>query len=197
MKDGKGPASHLYLDEQTLTPVLSAEGGNQHYDPSTKPVLVKVYAFGLNRMDILQREGTYPLPPSASQILGVEFSGTIADPGGSDWKVGDHVFGLATGGAYAEYISGVWSMMYKDSMLMGEQSRQKWYFPSQKNCPGNRQQPFQRVRTRTPHKEALSLSGRLFDRIPGAHSVVKSSERRRRISPCWCIGCWTCCHSDC
>ncbi|KAG8817000.1 hypothetical protein FRC17_000096 [Serendipita sp. 399] len=74
-------------------------------DPQERQVLVK--AFGLNRMDILQREGQYPVPPGASDILGVEFSGTI-DKLGSDsgtWSVGDEVFGLATGGAYAEYIA--------------------------------------------------------------------------------------------
>jgi NADPH:quinone reductase-like Zn-dependent oxidoreductase len=52
----------------------------------------------------------YPVPPGASKILGVEFSGTIeelgADGGGKEgFKVGDEVFGLAYGGAYAEYIA--------------------------------------------------------------------------------------------
>ena len=70
-------------------------------------------------MDLLQREGHYPLPPQAPKTLGVEFSGTIeslpADPPAprSDsfsrpergFKVGDAVFGLAYGGAYAEYIA--------------------------------------------------------------------------------------------
>ena len=52
-------------------------------------------------MDISQREGTYPLPPGASDILGVEFSGTVAELGegssGQRWKVGDEVIGLASG----------------------------------------------------------------------------------------------------
>jgi len=61
-------------------------------------------------MDLLQREGMYPVPPGASKILGVEFSGTIAElsaeGGGKEgFKVGDEVFGLAYGGAYAEYIA--------------------------------------------------------------------------------------------
>lgn len=72
--------------------------------------LVKIKAFGLNRMDLLQREGQYPVPPGASKILGVEFSGTIAElsaeGGGKEgFKEGDEVFGLAYGGAYAEYIA--------------------------------------------------------------------------------------------
>lgn len=61
-------------------------------------------------MDLLQREGRYPVPPQAPSTLGVEFSGTIealgpgADRDGS-FRPGDAVFGLAYGGAYAEYIA--------------------------------------------------------------------------------------------
>jgi NADPH:quinone reductase-like Zn-dependent oxidoreductase len=58
-------------------------------------------------MDLLQREGHYPLPPQAGPIMGVEFSGVI-ESFGSDpehgFSIGDEVFGLAYGGAYAEYI---------------------------------------------------------------------------------------------
>jgi NADPH:quinone reductase-like Zn-dependent oxidoreductase len=67
----------------------------------------QIKAFGLNRMDLLQREGKYPLPPAASKtIMGVEFSGEIVQLGqggdqkssnGSSWKEGDEVFGLAYG----------------------------------------------------------------------------------------------------
>lgn len=61
-------------------------------------------------MDILQREGKYPVPPQAPSTLGVEFSGVIESVGGQqgegeEFKVGDEVFGLAYGGAYAEYIN--------------------------------------------------------------------------------------------
>lgn len=60
-------------------------------------------------MDLLQREGKYPVPAGASKILGVEFSGAIEELAGSGckdgFKVGDEVFGLAYGGAYAEYIA--------------------------------------------------------------------------------------------
>lgn len=67
-------------------------------------------------MDLLQREGHYPVPPQAPRTLGVEFSGVIeilgaeanASPHASkatEWKIGDEVFGLAYGGAYAEYIA--------------------------------------------------------------------------------------------
>ncbi|EGG10434.1 uncharacterized protein MELLADRAFT_93398 [Melampsora larici-populina 98AG31] len=89
-------------------------GVSQHADdlvmierPETKEgeVQVKVLAFGLNRMDILQRQGLYPLPPEYPKSLGVEFSGIIEKSNSQDWKHGEHVFGLAYGGAYAEYIS--------------------------------------------------------------------------------------------
>lgn len=50
-------------------------------------------------MDLMQREGGYPVPPGASNILGVEFAGDIAEVGEdvSQWKEGDSVFGLALG----------------------------------------------------------------------------------------------------
>lgn len=62
---------------------------------------MKVKAFGLNRMDLLQREGKYPVPPQAPKTLGVEFSGTIESFGSEPergFKVGDPVFGLTYGG---------------------------------------------------------------------------------------------------
>ncbi|GJN89216.1 hypothetical protein Rhopal_002195-T1 [Rhodotorula paludigena] len=96
IKDGKSEtADGLYVGE-TDRPTLKPGDGR---------ILVKVICFGLNRMDIMQRKGGYPLPPGASSILGVEFSGTVEEPGESEYKKGDEVFGLATGGAYAEYIS--------------------------------------------------------------------------------------------
>jgi len=94
IKDGKGPVESLYIGEAP-TPVSNVG-----------EVLVKIKAFGVNRMDIHQREGHYPPPPGCSPILGVEFSGHVAEVGTdvSEWKVGDEVFGLAGGGAYAEFI---------------------------------------------------------------------------------------------
>ncbi|KIL67728.1 hypothetical protein M378DRAFT_22430, partial [Amanita muscaria Koide BX008] len=94
VKDGAGPADNLYIGE-VPTPI-----------PKTGEVLIKINAFGLNRMDISQREGKYLPPPGSSSILGVEFSGIIVDLGPlvSGWKVDDEVLGLTGGGAYAEYI---------------------------------------------------------------------------------------------
>lgn len=54
-------------------------------------------------MDLLQREGLYPLPPQAPETMGVEFSGLVESLGsdaGADVKVGDEVFGLAYGGVF-------------------------------------------------------------------------------------------------
>ncbi|KAH0832137.1 putative quinone oxidoreductase [Lanmaoa asiatica] len=57
-------------------------------------------------MDLAQREGMYPSPPGASHILGVEFSGIVHELGHgvTKWTLGDEVYGLVGGGAYAEYV---------------------------------------------------------------------------------------------
>lgn len=65
--------------------------------------------FGINRMDITQREGRYQVPPQAGKILGVEFSGIIEqlgdmDPDDESFKVGDEVFGLAYGGRHSNTL---------------------------------------------------------------------------------------------
>lgn len=73
--------------------------------PGAGEVLVKVLAAGVNRPDALQRAGTYPPPPGASDLPGLELAGEIVsgDLQGSEFKIGDQVCALATGGAYAEY----------------------------------------------------------------------------------------------
>ena len=70
-------------------------------------VLIRVEAAGVNRPDIMQREGRYPPPPDASPILGLEVAGTVAalGEGTTDWAVGDRVCALANGGGYAEYCA--------------------------------------------------------------------------------------------
>ncbi len=77
--------------------------------PETKvgEVLIKVAAAGLNRADIMQRNGKYPPPPGASDILGLEVSGTVvavADDVTSP-SVGDQVCALLAGGGYAQYCT--------------------------------------------------------------------------------------------
>ncbi|MGI4840357.1 MAG: zinc-binding dehydrogenase [Janthinobacterium lividum] len=68
-------------------------------------VKIRVAAAGLNRADLLQRAGHYPPPPGASDILGLECSGIIAEVGpGSSWQVGDRVCTLLAGGGMAEEV---------------------------------------------------------------------------------------------
>jgi putative PIG3 family NAD(P)H quinone oxidoreductase len=75
-------------------------------EPSIKPdeILIRVRAAGVNRADILQRQGFYPPPPGASEIIGMECAGEVAALGSSvtEWKIGDRVMALIPGGGYAE-----------------------------------------------------------------------------------------------
>lgn len=75
--------------------------------PTLKPgeVLVEVKAAGVNRADLLQTQGNYPVPAGASEILGLECAGVIADPGDTDRQQGEKVACLLTGGGYAEYVA--------------------------------------------------------------------------------------------
>jgi putative PIG3 family NAD(P)H quinone oxidoreductase len=76
--------------------------------PTGEQVLVRVRAAGLNRADLLQRAGHYPAPAGApADIPGLEFAGEIVSlgPEARLWREGQRVFGLAGGGAYAEYLT--------------------------------------------------------------------------------------------
>jgi NADPH:quinone reductase len=76
--------------------------------PGAGEVLVRVRAAGVNRADLLQRQGHYPPPAGASPILGMEVAGQIAELGagaGSRWHMGDAVCALVAGGGYAEYCA--------------------------------------------------------------------------------------------
>lgn len=70
-------------------------------------VLIKIGAFGLNRADVQQRKGVYPPPPGASDIPGLEVSGTIAalGDGVAGWQVGDRVAALLASGGYAQFVA--------------------------------------------------------------------------------------------
>lgn len=70
-------------------------------------VLIEAHAAGVNRPDVVQRQGLYPAPKGASPILGLEVAGTISQIGDqvSQWKVGDQVCALTNGGAYAEFVA--------------------------------------------------------------------------------------------
>jgi NADPH2:quinone reductase len=90
-----GPADVLKLCERPL--------------PILKPgdVLIKVHAAGVNRPDVVQRNGHYPVPPGASDLPGLEVAGEIVDGdvAGSRFKHGDLVCALVQGGGYAEYCA--------------------------------------------------------------------------------------------
>jgi NADPH:quinone reductase len=69
--------------------------------------LIRVKAIGVNRADILQKQGKYPAPAGESKILGLEMAGEIVHIGArcQQWQVGQRVFGLVAGGAYAEFVA--------------------------------------------------------------------------------------------
>jgi putative PIG3 family NAD(P)H quinone oxidoreductase len=77
--------------------------------PKAKPgeVLIEVSYAGVNRPDCAQRAGTYPPPPDASPIIGLEVAGEIIEcgEGVTAWKAGDNVCALTPGGGYAEYCT--------------------------------------------------------------------------------------------
>jgi putative PIG3 family NAD(P)H quinone oxidoreductase len=74
--------------------------------PAAGEVVVDVVASAVNRADLLQREGHYPPPDGASEIIGLECSGTVSalGEGVEDWQVGDPVCALLAGGGYAEKV---------------------------------------------------------------------------------------------
>lgn len=75
--------------------------------PELQPgeVLVKVKAAGVNRADLAQSQGNYPPPEGASEIIGLECAGEIADAGDTNRTVGEKVGALLVGGGYAEYVA--------------------------------------------------------------------------------------------
>ncbi|MBD3679058.1 MAG: NAD(P)H-quinone oxidoreductase [Rhodobacteraceae bacterium] len=93
---------------------ISKPGGPEVLVPTTRPVptpgngeiLIRVAFAGVNRPDALQRAGNYNPPPGASDLPGLEASGTVVatGPGVSEWSVGDEVCALLPGGGYAEYV---------------------------------------------------------------------------------------------
>src|ERR671914_2498378 len=92
---------------------ISKAGGPEVLTPAERPipepgpgeVLIRVAAAGVNRPDVMQRRGVYPPPPGASDIPGLELAGTIEHVGDGvgEWRGGDRVCALVTGGGYAEY----------------------------------------------------------------------------------------------
>lgn len=75
--------------------------------PQTGEVVIEVHFAGVNRPDVLQRSGSYPPPPGASPIVGLEVAGRISAVASdvTQWKIGDLVCALTPGGGYAEYCA--------------------------------------------------------------------------------------------
>ncbi|WJM29917.1 NAD(P)H-quinone oxidoreductase (plasmid) [Novosphingobium resinovorum] len=90
---GTGPAEALIVEERERPEISPGE------------ILIEVVAAGVNRPDISQREGNYPPPPGASDVIGLEVAGRVAavGTGAPRWKVGDRVTALLPGGGYAQY----------------------------------------------------------------------------------------------
>jgi NADPH:quinone reductase len=92
---------------------IAAPGGPEELKPARRPtpkpaageVLVRVAAAGVNRPDVMQRQGRYPPPPGASDLPGLEVAGEVQalGPGVSGLAIGDQVTALLPGGGYAEY----------------------------------------------------------------------------------------------
>ena len=102
--------------------VVTEEGAPEHMtigevptpEPGPEEVRVRVHATALNRADTFQRRGHYPPPEGASEILGLEMAGTVAETGENvvDWHADDRVFALLDGGGYAES-----AVVHKDRLM--------------------------------------------------------------------------------
>ena len=95
VRGGRGDAEALY-PEEAATPA-----------PGAGEVLIRIQAAGVNRPDLLQRQGRYPPPPGASDTLGLEVAGEVValGQGVARWRVGDAVCALLGGGGYAQYAA--------------------------------------------------------------------------------------------
>ncbi|KAJ5084860.1 quinone oxidoreductase [Penicillium alfredii] len=175
VKGGKGPATALFVD--TIPRPVAAPG----------QALVKIRAFGLNRMDLLQREGLYPVPPQAPETIGVEFSGVIEGFGegtGADFRVGDEVFGLAYGGAYAEYIAVSTKMLvHKPAELSWEEAAgvpETWITASQALFLIGEFQEGQSVLWHAG-ASSVSISGIQLAKAAGAKAIYATAGSQEKI----------------
>ena len=96
----------------TVIEIAGGAGGSDALRPATVPtptpgegeILIRVHAAGVNRPDILQREGHYPPPPGAPAHLGLEVAGEVVIAAGR-WRIGDRVCALLGGGGYGQYAA--------------------------------------------------------------------------------------------
>src|SRR5476651_1178195 len=102
------------LPAQMTVAGISKPGGPEVLLPETRNVpvpgpgeiLIKVAAAGVNRPDVAQRSGSYPPPPGASDLPGLEVAGLVAavGEGVAKHRIGDKVMSLVAGGGYAQYV---------------------------------------------------------------------------------------------
>ena len=94
----------IHFDEPGSPDVLKLVEISEPF-PTSEQILIKVSAAGVNRPDLIQREGNYPAPEGHSKILGLEVSGKVVSLGKnvSEFEIGDEVCALVNGGGYAEY----------------------------------------------------------------------------------------------
>jgi len=178
IKGGTGPADSLHIIEVPKP------------KPSKGEAIVKIKAFGLNRMDLLQREGHYPVPPQAGPILGVEFSGTIESLGEGTkdgFKKGDEVFGLAYGGAYAEYIAvNTHMLLHKPGHLSWEEAAgvpETWITATQAMyLVGG----FEKGKSILWHAGAssVSIAGIQLSKVGGASAIYVTAGSQEKIDFC-------------
>ena len=90
IEGGRGPANALHPVQLPVP------------QPGPGELLIRVHAAGVNRPDLLQREGSYPPPPGAPETLGLEVAGEVL-VGAGRWQPGDRVCALLGGGGYAQY----------------------------------------------------------------------------------------------
>lgn len=90
-----GGADQLYIDKMPIP------------EPKPDEILIRVVAAGVNRPDIVQRQGLYPAPADHSPVLGLEVAGIIKALGADveHWRVGDEIVALTNGGGYAEFVA--------------------------------------------------------------------------------------------
>src|SRR5262245_60437729 len=94
---------------------ITKPGGPEVLQPARRPVptpgaeevLIRVVAAGVNRPDVLQRQGAYAPPPGASDLPGLEVAGEVVAVGAGvkRWREGERVTALVAGGGYAEYCT--------------------------------------------------------------------------------------------
>ncbi|EHY58234.1 hypothetical protein HRR83_004908 [Exophiala dermatitidis] len=183
IQGGKGPVSALFINSETPKPV-----------PKGSQALVKVKAFGLNRMDLLQREGKYPVPPQAPKTLGVEFSGTIESFGSEPergFKIGDEVFGLAYGGAYAEYLTvSTHMLVHKPKELTWEEAAgipETWITATQALYLVGEFKPGKSVLWHAG-ASSVSIAGIQLCKADGASAIYVTASTQKKIDFCKSLG---------